>query len=172
MDYIKKEYEKFLTILKEKETQLYLLYLLSFLIPFLFKTPQLLIGSLVNMVLIVAVTNFSLKEIYPVLILPSITSFLNGVLLGNLTTFLLYLIPFIVLANTVYVLVYKKSNKGIYSILLASVLKAGILFTTVNVLYGLDIVPRLLLKSMGIIQLTTALIGGAMGYLLTRQLKK
>lgn len=172
MDYIKKQYLELVAVLKEEKTQLFLLYLLSFLIPFLFKKPQLLVGSLVNMILILGATKFEVKELVPMLILPSITSFLNGVLLGNLTPFLLYLIPFIILSNTVYVLVYKKVEEKVSGILLASLLKATILFITASILFRFNLIPKMLLTSMGTTQLVTALIGGTVGYLLTKTSKK
>ena len=148
------------SILRNETVQLSLLYFLAFSIPFILKGPQLLVGSLINFLLLTGFSSFKYKKILPILFLPSLASYVYGVLFGSATNFLLYLIPFIAIANGIYVYIYKKFNNSSVAIVLASFLKAIFLFGCTYILFKTIGLPSVFLTSMGVIQFYTALIGG------------
>lgn len=148
------------TILSSEKVQLTLLYTLAFLIPFIFKQPQILIGSIINFLLIFSISKFELKRILPLIFLPSISAFLNGVLFGTFTIYLLYLIPFIILSNLIYILTFKYVKIRYLNIICSALLKASFLFSSTYILFNTIHIPEVFLTSMGLIQLYTAVIGG------------
>ncbi len=148
------------SILESKYLQLPLLYALSFSIPFLIQGPQLLVGSLINFLLILSISEYKFKEIIPALILPSLSVYLHGLLFGGATNFLLYLIPFIAISNALYVLVYKYIKTNYLNIYYAAFLKAVFLFTCTYILFRIVGLPQALLSAMGIMQFMTGIIGG------------
>jgi hypothetical protein len=146
-------------ILTNRYLQLSLLYILAFLIPFLLKGPQILTGTLINFLLIVGISQFKLKEIFPILLIPSLTAYLGQALLGNFTPYLLYLIPFISLSNLIFVVTYKNLKNPLYNIFLPALLKSLLLFTVTYVLVRTISLPNIFLTTMGLIQFTTAILG-------------
>lgn len=146
--------------LLNERIQLLGIYLLSFTIPLIIKQPQLVIGSIINFILIFSISKYGLKKIFPLLFLPSLASFLNGVLFGVFTPYLLYLIPFIILSNLILVLTVKYVKIKYLNIGIASLLKACFLFSATYILFNTIHIPEIFLTTMGIIQLYTALIGG------------
>lgn len=152
-------------ILLNEKLQLSVVYILAFTVPFIFKQPQLLIGSIINFILIFSISKYGLKKVLPILFLPSLASFLNGVLFGVFTPYLLYLIPFIVLSNLILVLTVKYIKIKYLNIVIASLLKACFLFSAAYVLFNTVHIPELFLTTMGFIQLYTALIGGTLASL-------
>lgn len=159
--------QKKTSILTSKYFQLTLLYILAFSFPFILKEPQLLVGSCINFLLILSIKQFKFKEILPVLFLPSISSYIYGILFGGATYFLLYLIPLIGIANGIYVYSYKNLN-----ILLASAFKSVFLFVSVYILFRLEMLPQIFLTTMGIVQLATALIGGISAHILLKVVER
>ena len=147
------------SILTNRHLHLYSLYFLSFLIPFLLKGPQLLTGTLVNFLLIVGISQFKLKEIFPILLIPSLTAYLGQALLGNFTSHLLYLIPFISLSNLIFVVTYKNLRNPLYNLFLPALLKSLLLFTITYILVRTISLPNIFLTTMGLIQFTTAILG-------------
>lgn len=160
-DLIAKKY-KSSTLLENKYFQLSLLYALSFLIPFLLRTPQLLTGTLINFLLIQSISNFKFKKVIPALVLPSLSVYSFGLIFGGASTFLLYLIPFITIANGIYVLSYKYIEKTFLNVAIASILKASFLFLSTYILVQTVGIPKTFLTAMGVTQLITALIGGTL----------
>ena len=160
MEYIQKKQQIFTVILTNKTIQLSLLYLLLFSIPFILKGPQILLGSIINFLLIIGASQYRLKKVIPALLLPSIATYLYGMLFGGATIFLLYLIPYIFISNFIYVFVFKTIKREYVNILLASILKALFLFAFAYLLYRTVGLPKIFLTSMGVIQLLTAIIGG------------
>jgi hypothetical protein len=158
--------------LANKYFQLSMLYTLAFLAPFLLKTPQLLTGTLINFLLILSISQFKFKNVLPVLILPSLSVYTFGLIFGGASTFLLYLIPFITIANGIYVLSYKQIKTEFLNILLASILKASFLFLSTYILVKTVGIPQTFLTAMGITQLLTALLGGLTASSLTLILNK
>ena len=149
-------------ILLNEKLQLGIIYTLAFAIPFLLKQPQLLIGSIINFILIFSISKYGLKKIIPVLFLPSLASFLNGVLFGVFTPYLLYLMPFIILSNLILVLTIKYVKTKYLNVGIAALLKACFLFSATYILFQAIHIPEIFLTTMGLIQLYTAIIGGGL----------
>jgi hypothetical protein len=149
-------------VLLNEKLQLGIIYMLAFTVPFIFKQPQLLIGSIINFILIFSVSRYSLKKTIPILFLPSLASFLNGVLFGIFTPYLLYLIPFIILSNLILVLVVKYFNIRYLNVGIAALLKACLLFSATYILFQTIHIPEIFLTTMGLVQLYTAIIGGGL----------
>jgi hypothetical protein len=149
-------------ILLSEKIQLSIVYILAFSIPFIFKQPQLLIGSIINFLLIFSISKYGFMKIIPVLFLPSLASFLNGVLFGVFTPYLLYLIPFIILSNLIFVLAFKYIKIKYLNVGIAALLKACFLFSATYILFQTIHIPEIFLTTMGLIQLYTALIGGTL----------
>lgn len=164
--------QHWLSILGNKHLQLSTLYLLSILIPFLIQGPQLLIGTLVNLILILSISKFKFKSVIPILFLPSISVYIHGLLFAGATHFLLLLLPVIALSNAIYVLAFKKLRINIgldyVTIFIASVLKAIILLTFTYTMISITWLPEIFLGVMGITQLITALLGGHLAILLLK----
>jgi len=158
MELLQKENVK--QILLNEKVQLASLYVLAFTLPFIFKQPQLLIGSIINFLLVFSVSKYGLKKIIPVLFLPSLASFLNGVLFGIFTPYLLYLMPFIILSNLILVLTVRYIKVKYLNVGIAALLKACFLFSAAYILFQIIHIPEIFLTTMGLIQLYTALIGG------------
>jgi hypothetical protein len=167
--YVKKLYYESIYNVKniEENIQMILLSTVGFFLPFVLGHPQILVGVIVNAMLIVGATYLKGHKLLPLILLPSLGVLAAGVMFGTYTVFLLYLIPFIWLGNAVYVYVYKhvsfkdKSWRGsILGVGVASILKEGLLFGITFLLVQLSVVPAVFLTAMGILQLTTALIGG------------
>lgn len=179
-EYVKKLYYDSIYDLKnvEENIQMVVLSMIGFFLPFVLGHPQVLVGVIVNAMLIVGATYLKGHKLLPLILLPSIGVLTAGVLFGTYTVFLLYLIPFIWIGNALYVYVYKHVNikkHGLKNNLLgigtASILKAGFLFGATFLLVQFAIVPSIFLTAMGVLQLTTALIGGvvAVGIVKTRE---
>ena len=162
-------YKRLDYILLNRYVQLSTFYIILFLFPILLPRPQFLLGTLINFLLILGITQFKFKQILPALFLPSIASYTYGLLFGSATHFLLYLIPVIGVGNIVYVLIYKYIRKEYLNILIASSLKAIFLFSSVLVLNKIIGLPSIFLTSMGVIQLFTALTGGLLARYIFRR---
>jgi len=157
--------QKLKQLLLNETLQLSVVYILAFTVPFIFKQPQLLIGSIINFILVFSISKYGIKKIIPILFLPSLASFLNGVLFGAFTPYLLYLIPFIVLSNLIFVLTFKYAKIKYLNVGVAALLKACFLFLATYILFQTIHIPEIFLTTMGLIQLYTALIGGALASL-------
>ena len=139
--------------------------LLAFAIPFVFSQPQLLTGAVVNMFLILAAMRLRGWKVLPVVLLPSAAAFLNGMVFGPMTIFLLYLMPAIWLGNFLLVYLFKTLNiekKINYwaTLGIATIAKTALIFAGTLLLSNFGIIPAALLTAMGIMQIATALIGG------------
>src|SRR3989338_293273 len=107
--YVKKMYfERIYDVsLLEENLQTVLLAALCFFIPFALSHPQLLVGSIVNASLILGATYLKGHKLLPVILLQSIGVLTAGVIFGSFTVFLIYMIPFIWIANAIYAYGYK-----------------------------------------------------------------
>ncbi len=152
--------------LLNENIQIALIYSIAFCVPFLFKQPQLLIGSIINFLLILSISRFEIKKIVPLIFIPSISSLLNGVLFGTFTPYLIYMIPFIAIGNLIYVLSFKYSRSKFLRVILSALLKASFLFSSAYILVNTLHIPQIFLTTMGAIQLFTAIIGGILGEIL------
>lgn len=152
--------QRYIQILKSETVHIGIIYLLSFLLPFVISKPQIILGILINFLLIYSISKYSLKKIFPILILPSISSFLNNMLFGTSTIFLLYLIPFISISNFLFVYLFKKISIEYVNIIIGACAKAFILYFITLILIKITNMPDAFLGAMSGIQLITALTGG------------
>jgi len=178
--YIKKVYYDSIYNLKniEENIQMVLLSMIGFFVPFVLGHPQILVGIIVNAMLILGATYMRGHKLLPLILMPSIGVMTAGILFGNYTVFLLYLIPLIWLGNAVYVYAYKYFNMTTHGIKnnliglgVASVAKTVLLFGVTFLLVSFAILPSMFLSAMGMLQIVTALIGGivAIGIIKTRE---
>ncbi len=136
----------------------------SFFLPMVLGHPQLLVGSVINALIVISALHHPFKKALPVIMLPSLGALTAGLLFGPLTASLIYMIPFIWIANGLlwlgikYFYVNKKKNIGIISFG-SSFVKALFLFSIASVFYFSGLVPVIFLMAMGPLQLGTALIG-------------
>ena len=146
------------------------LALIALLVPLLFRHPQLLVGSVVNFMLIMAAVNVrGWKKIVSLILLPSVAAVAGGYLFGPFTIFLIYMMPFIWVSNAILVFVFKslyvsKRKNYLLTLPLAAGLKASFLFGIALLLFNLSVLPQMFLIAMGLVQLATALIGGLMAF--------
>lgn len=152
--------QTFKTFLINKQFQLWSIYALTFFVPFIFKQPQLLIGSVVNLLLIFTISKFGIKKTLPLIFLPSLASLLNGTLFSTFTPYLLYMIPFIAIANLIFILSFKYIKIRYLRIVIPALLKASFLFSCAYILVNTIHIPQIFLTTMGEIQFFTAIIGG------------
>ncbi len=147
-----------------------ILPLVGFAVPLFISGPQIITGSLVNMLLVLYAVRTRRKHSVIMCAMPSIGAIGNGLLFGTFTPFLFYFLPFIWIANLLFVRViatWKRYGFPI-CILAASALKSAVLFLVAALFVGLHIVPRIFISGMGIVQLVTAVTGGFMAMWLLR----
>ncbi|MBM3309224.1 MAG: hypothetical protein FJY77_03130 [Candidatus Altiarchaeales archaeon] len=152
--------------------EMLLLAFLGFLIPFVFGHPQLLVGALVNAFLIRSALSLKSFKAIPIIFTPTLGVLARGILFGPFTVFIVYMMPFIWVGNYIIVQAFKvklkhRLNYGL-TLLAGSLLKAGFLYTTAFVFYSLGFIPQVFLTAMGVMQFTTAILGGVLVYLLLR----
>ena len=153
--------------------ELVILSMLSISLPILIGHPQLVIGSIVNMLLFRVALSMQIKRALPIILLPSIGAYMGNVLFGEATPFLLYFIPVIWVSNALYVLIGKlvvhrlKKDYGA-SVLVASAFKSIFLFSAAYIAVIFFGFPALFLTAMGVFQFITAMIGGYTAYLGTK----
>ena len=142
--------------------QVFVYSAIGFLVPFMLGEPQLLVGSVVNAIIILAATSeLSLAEALPIIVLPSVAVMARGLVFGPFTPFLLPMIPFIWAGNAVLFVGVKMLKKW-WAFVPAALAKSTLLFSAAYALFSLSVVPAVFLTAMGAFQLVTALIGGAL----------
>lgn len=122
--------------------------------------PQLLVGTVVNMLLAWLVMIDGDKRMRWAAMIPSTAAVLHGVLFGAFTPFLVYMLPVIWLGNWVYMWVWGTELKGIVRIVGSAGIKAAILWLAAVGFYQLRIIPLPMVMAMGVAQLVTATGGG------------
>ncbi|MDD5112199.1 MAG: hypothetical protein PHG85_06620 [Candidatus Altiarchaeota archaeon] len=146
---------------------------LGFLLPFAFGHPQLLIGAAVNAFLIRSAASLPSYKLAPVIIAPAVVALARGVLFGPFTPYLALMVPFIWVGNALLVYAFKAriANGWNYAATLtaSSLVKAAFLYLAAFVLYSAGLIPAAILGAMGVMQLSTALIGGAIAYPFVRR---
>lgn len=147
----------------------------SFVVPFLLGHPQLVVGTIVNASLYVAVLFLPTSLLFPILIFPSLAVISRGLLFGSFTHFLLLLAPFIWLGNWILINVFKKTfiktRQYWLAVVLASIFKFSCLFLSAYFLVSFHFLPKIFLTTMGSYQLITALIGGGLSWLIQLNFK-
>ena len=140
-----------------------------FFIPFLLAHPQLLVGSIVNASLILAAFNLKSYKMLPVIMIPSLGVLTKGLIFGPFTIFLIYMIPFIWIGNSILVYAFKKLhlhrkvNKWV-TLVIGTLAKTAFLFGAAFVLVKVGVLPAMFLTAMGLLQLYTALLGGVIAF--------
>lgn len=150
----------------QENIELIIYSMLAFLVPFTIGHPQIVVGILVNAAIVLAALNLKNYKLLPVIILPSIAVLSRGLILGPFTMFLIYMIPFIWIGN--FILLYafrelklKRKMNSILTLVIGAVAKTTFLFGVALLLVNLNVIPAIFLTSMGVLQLYTALAGGA-----------
>lgn len=141
---------------------------LAFTIPFIISGPQWLTGTVVNCFLFLFATRLPKRSSILVAILPSIGALLHGVVFGPFTSFLIYFLPFIWMGNYLLISTFSliKNHNYFIRVVVSSVIKFGLLVSFAYLFYGLKIVPKMFITSMGLIQLITALTGGILSFII------
>ncbi|MFH1240475.1 MAG: hypothetical protein V1672_04645 [Candidatus Diapherotrites archaeon] len=126
---------------------------------------QLIVGTFVNAFLVLGALYFGTKKLLPLIILPSIAALLTGFIFGPLSFYLLYLMPFIWVANAIFIYAIKRLKLNMQknyfvSLITASFAKAIFLFSVTLALFYFSLVPEVFLTAMGLLQFTTAILGG------------
>ncbi|MCK5107478.1 MAG: hypothetical protein KAQ83_02015 [Nanoarchaeota archaeon] len=135
---------------------------ICFFLPLFLGHPQFLVGTIVNTSLVLAALRLKTKQLLPVIIMPALGVLSRGLLFGPFTIYLLYMIPFIWIGNTLLVYFVRKINKKFVSLPVAAITKSAFLFSAAFVLVKLSIIPVIFLAAMGPVQLLTALSGGTL----------
>jgi hypothetical protein len=141
---------------------------LAFFIPMFLKQPQFLVGSVVNMALVLAALNLRGTKLLPVVLFPSLGVIAGGYIFGGFSIYMVYILPFIWLGNALIVLAFKYANlkekMPFFSTLwIAAGAKTAVILGSAFVLVSLAIVPKAFMD-MGLLQLFTALVGGTMAF--------
>lgn len=137
----------------------------SFTIPFIVGYPQLLVGSIVNTILVLAALNLKTSHWLPIAVLPSLGVLARGLVWGPFMFYLVILLPFIWIANMLFIgmiqyFITQKQFRYWTGLLMASVVKASALGLVAVALFSFDLIPLPVLVFLSLLQLITALIGG------------
>ena len=167
----------FETKYKQQAVELIAYSFIAFFVPFFLGHPQILVGTLVNMALILSSLSLKRNFLLPVIFMPSIAVLLRGLIFGPLTIFLIYLIPFIWVGNFILTLSFKglylKKEKSYFITLFsAGFVKAFFLFLAAFILLKLKLVPEIFLTTMGMMQFTTAILGGIAAFAVIKSREK
>lgn len=153
----------------ERNISLVIYSVIGFFIPFMLQHPQFLVGSAVNMVLVLAAFHLKKWAVIPFCVLPTFGVLAAGILFGPFTTFLIYMMPVIWIGNWLLVAFVKKLyvDMGVnylVSLSLSILVKTSLLFITAFMFVKMQILPVPFLTAMGVFQIYTALIGGSAAY--------
>ena len=140
----------------------------AFFIPLFIPSPQLVVGFLVNMLLVLYALRLPSKTYTIMCLLPSIGALGNGLLFGTSTPYLTYLLPGIWVGNAAFVWAIRLFFRYAFSVRIGigACFKSLMIFFTAYILVALHIVPSSLLIPMGAIQIVTAVMGGAAAVML------
>lgn len=149
-------------------------YICAFIIPLALNTNQIVTGTLVNCLLFLTAWHLSKHDQLPVALLPSLGALSHGILFGPQTVFLYYFLPFIWLGNYTLIRVFSGSEQMRLParLIIASVAKYLLLYTTAYIFVRLHFVPTIFLTAMGIVQLGTALMGAITFTLIQKSLSR
>jgi hypothetical protein len=152
----------------------YVIYCIGFSIPLLVSQPQLITGTIINSLFFIASEKLDKKMLYPIFILPSLGAVFHGILFGPQTIFLLYFLPFIWMGNYLQVNIFSltKQQNYLVRIFSSALAKYLLLFAAASIYYKVHVIPQLFVTSMGVIQFSTACLGGLLAYFVLQLLKK
>ena len=161
MEYLNKQDYKLGFLQENIEMVVY--SIVCFFVPFLMGHPQLVVGVIVNAALVMAGLNLRSYKLLPVIILPSLGVLSRGIIFGPFTIFLVYMIPFIWIGNSILVLAFKYFNLNKWLTLgIGAAMKTAFLFLAAFVLVKIGVLPALFLTTMGLFQFYTAVAGGVL----------
>jgi hypothetical protein len=156
---------RLIEILKKEWLQITFFTLLSISAPLIIKSPQILVGSIVNFSLFLSSKRLGFKKTLPSILLPSLIAYSSNILFEGATHFLIFFVPVIFIGNSIYVLLNQYIKNSFFSILFSSVCKSVLLYIFAFVFVNEVGLPNMFLSSMGVMQLITAVIGGILGYI-------
>lgn len=141
----------------------------AFFLPLMVGHPQIVVGVLVNALLITSALNIKGYKLLPVIVSPALGALCRGVLFGPFTIFLVYMLPFIWIGNSILVFIFKWLNlekrlNYFITLLIGASAKAVFLFTIAYILFSVKLVPPLFLTTMGIFQFYTAALAGMIAF--------
>ncbi len=143
---------------------------------FIATNSQYVVGTLVNVLLILSAVNVKgWKYIVAVITVPSISAICNGYIFATASIYTVYMIPAIWLGNFALVYLYKllfmqKKVNYIISSIIAIIVKVAIIFLGFNILVWGNIIPngskvfQALQIAMGSNQLITAICGAVLSF--------
>lgn len=143
---------------------------------------QIIVGSIVNMALILAAINIKgWKKIIAIITMPSISTILSGYVFQAASVYMVYMIPAIWIGNFILIYSFKffMLNKN-YNYFIASIIciitKVLVIFGWFELLNLLGIFPSQLIQNlqtaMGLTQLITATIGSILVFMIYHIEKK
>jgi len=165
-----------------KTSRLIVFMALTFIIQWL-GLPQPFTGPLINMMLLM--TTLFINPLAGILL--GVLTPVSAAIRGQLPSFLIPMIPFIAVANAIYILSYSRiaamfavtrpliSIAGWAGLVVGSVLKFGFLFLAARFLLPLLVsatLPQAFIAMMSTPQLITALAGGALAFFLYEMLQR
>lgn len=154
-------------------TKTFFILTLLFAFPFFFGGPQLLIGSIVNLLLIFIALHYKNHyAIIPMIMLPSIAACVNGLIFGPFTIFLVYMMPAIWIGNLIFVYTIQHTKIQRLGIFLWWIFKAAFLFLVAYILVHLWILSVVFIKAMWISQIITAMIAATLGTFILQYTKQ
>jgi hypothetical protein len=157
------------SVLRTDWFQIIFFTILSISAPLFIKSPQILVGSIVNLVLFLSVNRLDFKKTLPSVLLPSLIAYSSNILFKGATPFILYFIPIIFIGNGIYALLNRYIKNKFLSVFLSSLSKTLLLYISAVVFVNEIGLPSIFLTNMGIMQFFTGLIGGYVGVLLIRK---
>lgn len=152
----------------------FIIYFLGFSVPLLVPQPQLITGTIINSLFFIASERLNKKALYLVLALPSLGAISRSVLFGPQTLFLFYFLPFIWIGNYLQVNIFAltKQQNYLVRVLSSALIKSILLFVAANIYYRAHVVPQIFITAMGVVQFSTACLGGLLAYFVVQFLKK
>ena len=155
--------------IRNEAIEVVLYSLAGFFLPFMLAHPQWLVGTIVNAMIISAAMSVKGHKLLPVIMLPSLGVLAAGLIFEQFTPFLLYMIAFIWIGNSLLIGTFKFLNihkKRDYSstLIIGAAVKSIFLFIAAFVMFKFGLLPVVFLSAMGIMQWITVISGGALAF--------
>ncbi len=162
---------------KQQTIEMVVYSIVSFFLPMLLGHPQIVVGITVNVLLIMSALNLKNYKILPIIIFPSLGTLSRGLIFGPFTIYLVYMVPFIWIGNTILVYIFKKLHlqkkiNFFLTTIIAAGLKSAFLFGITYLLFSLDLLPVIFLTAMGLMQFYTAAAAGVFAFAFSKVQKK
>jgi hypothetical protein len=152
----------------KEEFELFAFCAVAFLAPMLI-TQQILLGTIVNATLIFSALRISGMKAYLPAFIPSIITMLIGIVLGQPSSAVAAMLPFIWLGNATLMFIVRKMKDNYWKAILAGAAsKTALLVVSSFALVYFVGLPAQMLAVFGIIQFATATLGGIAAYAGTR----